>query len=144
MKKQIRKKKVLDIPETPPTTVDYNGVDIQFYTKNYDMTKDDKKKLVMLVQRGEFRIFEKYLDWRVNAAAHKMKALLMAGKKDEATSEAAVIEALVKVTQDMQNYWNEVKLMESEEVLLKDRKEELKKPFGKEHYSIDFNEAISL
>lgn len=129
------------------SVADYSGVDLQFYTKNYDITKDDKKNLVSLVQRPEFRVFEKYLDWRVNASAHRMKGLLIKGQKDEATSEAAAIEALVKVTQDMQNFWNEVRLMDVEdEILLKDRKEKTQKPFGKERYNLtnDNDEAISV
>lgn len=133
-----KKKEPLATKSAAQPSNDYTGVDIQFYTKQYSITKDDKKMLVSLVQRPEFRVFEKYLDWRVNASAHRMKALLIEGKKDEASAEASVIESLVKVTQDMQNFWNEMKYLDAaDEILLKDRSKKRPKPFGRERYNLN-------
>lgn len=129
----------------PEVENDYQGVDLRFYTKGYKITPEDKKMLVSLVQKPEFRTFEKYMDWRVNACAHRMKAFLLAGDKEKAALEAAEIEAIVKVTQDMQNFWTEVKLMDAEdEILLKEKTTKGPKPFGVDRISLNMNEAERL
>lgn len=128
------------------TPKDYTGVDIRFYTETYKITAEKKRMLVELVKKPEFRVFEEYLDWRVNAAAHRMKALLKERKDNEAANEAAEIDALVKITQDMQNYWGEVKLMDVEnDLLIKEKNSVSPKVFGTDRFSIDqSNEAVSV
>lgn len=119
-----------DYPEERP-------VDLQFYTKKYVITADDKKRLCALVMNADFRIFEKYIDWRVNASAHKMKTHLMNNEPQKAGLEAAEIDALAKISADMANFWNEVKLMEVEdEVLIRDRTPKPKKIYGEDSYGL--------
>lgn len=126
-----------DYPTVEPESVEYNGVDLKFYTTNYKITPENKKKLVSLVQKPEFRDFERYIDWRVNACAHMMKSFLVSGKVDEAKSAASEIDALVKIGQDMQNYWTEVKLMEaSDGILLKESQTKKPKVFGEDSISL--------
>jgi hypothetical protein len=126
----------LDLPDYEPPA-EYQGVDLRFYTNNYKISNDEKKALVAMVQRPEFRTFEKYLDWRVNAAAHRMKSLLLEGNSAAARDEASAIEALVKITQDMQNFWQEIKLLDLEEGLVMDgKKKDTLRPFGVDKISI--------
>ncbi len=133
---RLLKPRVIYVP-IADSHAEYNGPDLRFYTENYKIGPEDKKKLVQLVQKEEFRILEKYFDWRVNAAAHRMKALLIEGKDAEARSEAAAIDALVKITQDMQNYWTEVKLMDVEkEILVKAKSKKRPKAFGEDAVSL--------
>lgn len=122
-------------------------IDEKFYTKEYSMDAKQKKMLVELVSRKEFRVFEKYIDWRVNASAHRMKSFLISGKTSEAMVEAAGIDALVKVTQDMANFWQEVKLMEKEDdVLLRKAQTELARAYGDDKFILDMgsNETFSI
>jgi len=115
-----------------------NGPDIRFYTQNYKITTESKRKMVELVKRPEFRDFENYLDWRVNACAHRMKAFLVQGKPAEAASEASAIDALVKITQDMENFWKEVALTDTAEgLVLKEKQSAITKAFGDEKYDIN-------
>lgn len=112
--------------------------DIRFYTETYKITSDDKKMLASLVQKPEFRVFEKYLDWRINASAHRMKALLLEEKGFLAASEAAAIESLVRVTQDMQNFWKEVISMDTEEGILIAESNEVKlRAFGADRFDLE-------
>lgn len=131
--------------EVEPEVVEYNGTDLRFYTQNYKITVDDKKRLVSLVQSPEFRTFEKYIDWRVNASAHKMKSLLMESKSEAAALEAAEIDALVKITQDMQNFWQEVKMMDIEnDILLQEKTIRTPKLYGEGRLSLSTDEAVSI
>lgn len=126
---------------------DYTGVDLQFYTKSYDMSEEDKKLLVRLVQYPEFKVFEKYMDWRINLCAHRMKENNLTGKSHEAMADAAEIDAIVKITQHMQKFWHEVKSMEKEKELEMGKgKATGPKLFGDDRYlltEID-DEAIQL
>lgn len=118
------------VAPTPP-------VDNQFYTKDYKFSPEEKKALGRLAALQDFRIFEKYLDFRVNACAHRMKTNLMNQKKDEAAMEAASIDALAKVTQDMEGFWKELKLAEEGINLVGEQEREVFRAFGDSKFSLN-------
>lgn len=115
-----------------------DDVELRFYTENYKIDAEMKKRLCKLVQYPEFRDFETYLDWRINASAHRMKSLLMIRNDDEAANEAAAIDSLSRIPQDMQNFWTEVKLMDAErDILVKEGASKKPKIFGDDAVTLD-------
>ncbi len=136
-KEQVKKEPI----EIPVYHVDTQaGLDPRFYTNDKTLTIDDKRKLVNLTSLEGFRVFEKYLDWRINISAHNMKANLLVGKNIEAAVEASEIDALVKVTQDMANFYTEVKTTESvDDILVKENLKDMPKVFGEDKYNIEVN-----
>jgi hypothetical protein len=122
---------------TPSTPVEYSGPDIRFYTENYKITDEAKKRLVKLIQYPEFKDFETYMDWRINASAHRMKSLLLDHKDEQARAEAAAIDSLVRIPADMQNFWLEVKMMDMEkEIIVMNKKQRKPKLYGKDAVSL--------
>jgi hypothetical protein len=139
----MESKPIVNFDDDSGKTSEYQGVDLRFYTENYKLQPVEKKTLVALVATQGFRTFEKYLDWRINAAAHRMKAFLMEGEHAKASIEAAEIDALSKITSDMQNFWNEVKADETARELETEGKITKKSPkvFGDEKLLLNIFES---